>query len=547
MYYDEYENRGFPIVGYVVKILLSIVLFLFLSFIISKINNTFNSQSTNIIPAHNELFFKDRDIIKNAVINYYTSTKLPTTVSESETLSFRELIDRKLINNIEGIDIDKSYITISNIDNDYLLKINFNNYEEDDYYLYHLGSYSYCETYICDKKIDYELINYGVRTVTPFNNNEAPKPVEPVPEAITDIFCKSIDGKFYDNKAKSVSEVDYIAKCIKPHCQKINEYYFGKNGNSISGSRFIKECKDTFKCIEIDGKYYDNDGKKVSKATFNKTCTNNKNNYEYTKTSDISFSEWSNWSSWERVDCSTKEITCDNDDSNCTFKLQKLVKKEKNGIYQKTYTKKRKILVKTGSYKKKACNNYNYVKIDNKIYAIPLKSNFEGFNDLDKTIYNLDWIYEGTMYTDNLKKNDISSYYAFVNADFTYCKETCSNSLRFVYDSFKYVGGIAEVDSLTTSSDVNGVLLSEVHSDGQTRKFANSCGGYKEKNINIYKFVQITDTAYRDEPLYSDVCYKSTKTRDIIESGSTKTIWSFKNDSKLLNDGWVMTGRVKKK
>ena len=55
----------------------------------------------------------------------------------------------------------------------------------------------------------------------------------------------------------------------------------------------------------------------------------------------------------------------------------------------------------------------------------------------------------------------------------------------------------------------------------------------------------MSEIATRREPLYGTVCYKSTKTRDLIDSGKTMTTWSKYNDEELLNNGWYYTGEKK--
>ena len=74
-----------------------------------------------------------------------------------------------------------------------------------------------------------------------------------------------------------------------------------------------------------------------------------------------------------------------------------------------------------------------------------------------------------------------------------------------------------------------------------------SCGQIVTKTVPIYSTVIATEKSVRKEPLYGDVCYKSTKSRTLISKGSTKVTWSKFNDTKLLEDGWVYTGNKKLK
>ena len=66
------------------------------------------------------------------------------------------------------------------------------------------------------------------------------------------------------------------------------------------------------------------------------------------------------------------------------------------------------------------------------------------------------------------------------------------------------------------------------------------------KEIPIFRTITVTDKSTIDKPLYGTVCYKSTKTRSVIDKGTTKTKWSYKNNMSLINDGWVMTGKKKR-
>ena len=65
------------------------------------------------------------------------------------------------------------------------------------------------------------------------------------------------------------------------------------------------------------------------------------------------------------------------------------------------------------------------------------------------------------------------------------------------------------------------------------------------KTIPIYGYITESEIATRREPLYGTVCYQSTKTRKLLDSGKTMTKWSKYNDTSLLNNGWYYTGYKK--
>ena len=100
------------------------------------------------------------------------------------------------------------------------------------------------------------------------------------------------------------------------------------------------------------------------------------------------------------------------------------------------------------------------------------------------------------------------------------------------------------------SSVVKVVTPGETTSNSTTRVTSSStidvtasCASYTTKTVPIYSTITVNEIATREEPLYGTVCYKSTKSRKVIESGSRKTKWSKYNDTSLLNAGWSYTGR----
>ena len=83
---------------------------------------------------------------------------------------------------------------------------------------------------------------------------------------------------------------------------------------------------------------------------------------------------------------------------------------------------------------------------------------------------------------------------------------------------------------------------------GQTSSTTADCQettDQAEQVIPIYSQIKVANIATRKEPLYGTVCYASTKTRTLLDSGKTTTKWSTYNDTSLLNNGWSYTGAKK--
>ena len=115
------------------------------------------------------------------------------------------------------------------------------------------------------------------------------------------------------------------------------------------------------------------------------------------------------------------------------------------------------------------------------------------------------------------------------------------------YDSYTYSGGLTSVSSTTTPGNTTSSSSSNKVPVGSSTSYEASCGSYVYKTIPIYSTITVTEKANRTEPLYGEVCYQSTKSRQLISSGSTQTTWSNYNNRSLLDNGWVYTGRRKVK
>ena len=350
-----------------------------------------------------------------------------------------------------------------------------------------------------------------------------------------------------------VSYEEYKKDCIpeeeKHYCVKYNNKYYNKAGNVVSYEEYKKDCLPEEKhiCVKYDGKYYDNNGNVVSYDDYKKACENKKDYlYEYKKTTDAKFSAWTSWSAWDKTDCSTQEINCNDNDITCLLKLQRYDRKEKIGTYEKPYAKTRDVVRQTGSYQEKACSNYNYVVINSTTYVTTTTTKYTQINVINAQTQSSTngWVYVGRQLFTNPPRDTDTIHYVFVGADFSYCSDTCTTLPNYYYDVYEYTGSLTEITKGYIESEV---ISQETTSGGTTSTAIASCGEYVTKTIPIYSTIKVTEKAYRTEPLYGDVCYKSTKTRKLLSKGKIEYKWSTYNDTTLLNNGWSYTGNRKEK
>lgn len=518
MYTEEYENRGFPIRNFILKLILVIIFVFLLIWLLPKfISPTISTKecktgtcdTSGIDALTSQIFADNLEKMKEAAISYYTDERLPKEVGESDTMTLSDMIGKKIIlalvdKNNKVCDLEKSYVKITKLDDEYILKVNLKDSEKEDYILVHLGCYTYCDSYICQKQ----------ETNVPIKGS---KPTTTVP-----IKGSIVNGEYHP-PVKTPAPSNKPTEKPSPSDEPTDE---PTEKPSPSDEPTDEPTEKPSPTPSEDPEYV----------------------YEYKKTTGAEFSKWTSWSSWSKTNCATKEINCSDSSTSCLKKLQMLKRKEKIGTYQKTYAKTRDVIKQMGSYTQKSCSKYNYVEINKTVYATTTTTTYTQTNTITSTTRRSTggWTYNGRGSYKNPPRDTSSTHYKFVGADYSYCSDTCTTLPNYYYDSYTYTGGLTKVSSTTTPGKITSSTTTTTDKNTTTSTSA-SCGEYVYKTIPIYGTITITEKATRTEPLYGTVCYQSTKTRSLLDSGSTKTKWSTYNDKSLLNNSWYYTGKKKLK
>ena len=319
MYTEEYERRGFPLRDFLLKLIL-VIIFVFLliwllpKFIKPTVNN-YTADSSKVTASESsskkskectsgscdlsgldaltsQIFAQNIDRMKDAAISYYTDERLPENVGDSETMTLNDMIGKKIIlalidKNNKAVDVEKSYVKITKVDDEYILKVNLKDSEKEDYILVHLGCYTYCDSYVCQKQSTNVPIKGSKVTDTvpikgSYDNGTYIPPKTPsvvvTPSTEGKHYCVVYNGRYYGKDGYAVSKSTYIDDCIgevKRYCVVYDGKYYGKDGNVVSKSDYKKQCTEEEKhyCVIYNGKYYGKDGDKVSKSEFIKQCT----------------------------------------------------------------------------------------------------------------------------------------------------------------------------------------------------------------------------------------------------------------------------------
>ena len=507
MYTEDYENRGFPFRDFLLKLIL-IIIFVFLlvwllpKFIAPKVIENMNSNTTTSIESEeisalgSQIFNENLNAMKEAAIAYYTDERLPKEVGESDKMTLSDMIGKKLITalidrNNKACDVDESYVKITKADDEYILKVNLKDSEKEDYILVHLGCYTYCDTYVCEK-------------------------------AETQIIVK---GESPSSGSGSSSKGDSTSKDDDSSNKDDSKDDDKDNDNDNDNEDVTPTPTDT-----------PSDDDDVTPAP----SENPTYEYEYEYTTGLEFSAWTSWSSWSKTSCSTQAINCSDSSASCLKKLQLYSRKEKIGTYEKKYTTTYNDVVQTGSYTQKTCSNYKYVIVNSTTYATT--TTYTTVNTITSTTASTtgNWKYNGRGSYSNPPTSTSTTKYVWVGADYSYCEETCESLPTHVYDKYTYTGSMSTV--IDTTSTPSGSSSSSSSSTTVTAE----CGSYVTTEVPIYSTIKRTMIATRTEPLYGTVCYQSTKTRTITDPGKTSYKWSTYNDTSLLNNGWKYTGEMRK-
>lgn len=134
------ENRGFTIKDLLIRLIL-IIVFIFLLIWLFPM--------PDLKPLNNQIFADNIDRMKNVAKTYYTVERLPKDINQSKRMTLKEMIDNKLIlplmdSNGKYCSEDDSYVEITKLENEYIIKVNLSCTDKKDYIIEHYGCYDIC-------------------------------------------------------------------------------------------------------------------------------------------------------------------------------------------------------------------------------------------------------------------------------------------------------------------------------------------------------------------------------------------------------------------
>lgn len=144
-----FENRTKIVVGLVIVLVLALVVWLIPQFIGQNKNNSSETSLTKNATIENDMIK-----LKQAALKYYEEGTVPTDISGNNKLTLSEMLSKKLIKNFtSSYNKKKSYISLTKLEDEFLLEIKLVYGQSSKKKEYHLSNYSYCtSTYLCEKE-----------------------------------------------------------------------------------------------------------------------------------------------------------------------------------------------------------------------------------------------------------------------------------------------------------------------------------------------------------------------------------------------------------
>ena len=183
--YDERKER-FSVRDLIIQVLfVAIFVFLLLWLFPMKSdvkNSVSKSVKETVTPLYDQIFNQNVMSMKESAISYYTTSRLPKNIGDTEKMTLSKMLSENIIlpfvdRNGKQCDLDESYVSITKMNDEYIMKINLRCSNEEDYLLVHLGCYNYCDGGVCEKKEE-EPAPTPAPVVKPVNNDPTPVVVQ---------------------------------------------------------------------------------------------------------------------------------------------------------------------------------------------------------------------------------------------------------------------------------------------------------------------------------------------------------------------------------
>ena len=529
MYTEERPRRGSFIKEFIMRLILIIIFVLLLIWLVPWPN--MDSYINSLNPLKDQIFNSNLQTMKEAGITYFTSERLPKEVGDKTTLTLQKMLDMKLLipftdRNGNSCDVTKSYVSLEKKETEYVMKVNLKCGEEEDYILVHLGCYSYCDKDICEAKPD--------KKETP---STTPK------------------QKSNDNVKPTYSPKPTVTPTSNP---TVTPTY-----------------KPKYKCKYVDGQYWGKDYTVVDQKTYEEQCVDKptptpvvNKEYEYKKeTSTYHAKEYSNWSNWTEYTLEAGQSLPVSTDLKQVEDLGYVKTKvgRKDAVidsvvvlkpYQEQLTTAKYTVCKEKEYVIETKTTVTYTVTHTETITTPGYTITEGEQQLVEV--NGNWVTQNNYYRGyNPPQDTASSRWVFKGVDFAQCGSNCTNHPYVVYQeqtrNTKTYSLGGESTTTTTPGSSSSSAATSSNTSVSERIVAEGCSQLEEREVPVYVTRVKAETKKvvisQAEDIYAYVHKYRVRTRTLIHDEYTDVQidykWSSYNDTTLLNQGYVYTGKTR--
>lgn len=530
------ENRKFSWTDLFIKVILVIIFVLFTIWLLS-LSNKGISNSLNVLT--DDIFAKNIERMKEVGKEYFTTERLPEKIGDVKTITLEKMYDEKLLLELKdkhgnACSAKNSYVSIEKYETEYQMKVYLECGEQNDYIIVIMGCYDYCDTDICekkdaveDKKIEYEYkkttggswTDYGNWSewskvlVTKTDYRQVETKVEKENYSYNKVITETLYEEINATCPSGYTKTSDGTKCYKTIA---NTVYADSICPSVSG--YVLTNKDGFTCSYS----------KTTTSTSNPVCPNVA---DYTLVSKNGFT------------CNYSKTTTSTVDPECPVKDGWSL--SRSGF--------------TCNYSKKVTTSYQVpVRHEKTCYEQKVITSCTGCAPVIQNVpYDCSYTTYETRYSTTTKKETGT---ALCPEGYSQSENTCvKTTTDTTTKTATCPSGYTQSGNTCTKTIINTDTKSATCPEGYT-KSGNTCA----KTTTNTSYKNLIKNCPTDYDITSDgtKCYKNvestievTETRDVTYyryrvreyiGGSVDYKWSTsKEDKKLLDAGYVLTGRTR--
>ena len=485
------KDRKISLLSILIKVIIAIIIILTIVWAMAYYNRGL-SDSINVLTE--DIFDKNLERMKEVGKEYFTTERLPKKIGDVKVLTLKEMYSKNLILELtdkygNSCSSDTSYVSIEKYENEYQMKVYLECGEEDDYIIVIMGCYDYCDNDICEPKDD-----------------------KPADKLIEYQYVKTTGGKWSDyGKWSKWSKVPITSTSYrKVDTKKVKEEYtYDKTITETLYAELQVSCPSGYS-LTSDGK----------------SCYKTIVDTSYANPTCPSLDGW--------INTGRDGFTC------------KYSKTIKSSDYTLSYVR-----TSTGSSVPADTSKYKYVQVSaDYVYDCENSCAYR-------------WVYTYKVYKkvyDTVTKTKTDT--ATCPSGYSNVNGTCSKSVTDTKTNnavcpsgYSNVNGICSKSITDTKTDTatcpsgysktsDGSTCSKTDKSYEYKSLIKSCPSEYSKTSDgskCYKKVLTTKTITQ----VREVTYYRYKIREYI-GGTTTYKWSTsKNDKKLLNAGYKLTGKTR--